>query len=67
MKTSEPGITTLATLKVDEVSSNNNVNDCNEGDSKAIKTVNIESRKNVALKPRALKGNNSKLRMCQLA
>ena len=67
MKTSEPGIATLATLKVDEVSSNNGVNNCNEGNSKAIKTVNIESRKKFALKPCALKGNNSKLHMHQLA
>ena len=27
----------------------------------------INSIKNLVLKPRALKGNNSKLRMCQLA
>ena len=52
---------------MDEVSFNNDVNVSDEGDSKAIKAVNIESRKNLVLKPCVLKENNPKLCMCQLA
>ena len=39
-------VTILATLEVDEVSSNDDVNDSDEGSSKAIKALLINSRKN---------------------